>query len=76
MELIRHCIVDTNTNLVVNIIEYETVKTGPVPGFEEQQNLICVASETGEINGTYSDGVIVNPTVVPKTLEELLSAHN
>jgi hypothetical protein len=76
MELIRHCIVDTNTNLVVNTIEYETVKTGTVPGFEEQPNLICVASETGEIGGTYSDGVIVNPMVIPKTLEELLSTYN
>ena len=58
--MIRHCIIDTNTNLVVNIIEYETEQTGVPPGLES--HLLCVASETGQIDGTYNaDGTITNP---------------
>jgi hypothetical protein len=59
MSLIRHCIIDTTTNLVVNIIEYETEQTGIPPGLEE--HLLCVKSDTGEIGGTYENGVITNP---------------
>ncbi len=59
MSLIRHCIVDTTTNIVVNIIDYETEQTGIPPGLEN--NLLCVKSDTGEIGGTYADGVITNP---------------
>jgi hypothetical protein len=62
--MIRHCIIDTNTNLVVNIIDYETEQTGIPPGLEE--NLLCVKSDTGQIGGTYADGVITNlPTPEP-----------
>lgn len=59
MSLIRHCIIDTNTNLVVNIIEYETEQTGVPAGLEE--HLLCVKSDDGQIGGTYADGVITNP---------------
>jgi hypothetical protein len=59
MNLIKHCIIDTTTNLVVNIIEYETEQTGVPPGLET--HLLCVKSDTGEIGGTYTDGVITNP---------------
>jgi len=59
MSLIRHCIIDTTTNTVVNIIEYETEQTGVPPGLEE--HLLCVASNEGQIGGTYADGVITNP---------------
>jgi hypothetical protein len=59
MSLIRHCIIDTITNLVVNIIDYETEQTGVPIGLEE--HLLCVKSDTGEIGGTYADGVITNP---------------
>lgn len=59
MSLIRHCIIDTTTNLVVNIIEYETGQTGIPPGLEA--HLLCVKSDAGEIGGTYANGVITNP---------------
>ena len=59
MNLIRHCIIDTTTNLVVNIIEYETKQTGVPPSLEE--HLLCVKSDTGQIGGTYANGVITNP---------------
>ena len=58
MSLIRHCIIDTNTNKVVNIIEYETTQTGTPPGLES--HLLCVASNTGEMDGTYNNGTITN----------------
>ena len=57
--MIRHCIIDTNTNLVVNIIEYETEQTGIPLGLEEY--LLCIKSDTGQIGGTYENGVITNP---------------
>ena len=58
--MIRHCIIDINTNLVVNIVEYETEHTGLPEGLES--HLLCVANETGEIGGTYNqDGTITNP---------------
>jgi hypothetical protein len=57
--MIRHCIIDTNTNLVVNIIDYETTQTGVPQGLDT--NLLCVASNTGQIGGTYENGVITNP---------------
>jgi hypothetical protein len=56
--MIRHCIIDTNTNLVVNIIDYETEQTGIPAGLEE--HLLCVKSEEGQIGGTYANGVITN----------------
>ncbi len=58
MNLIRHCIIDTNTNIVVNIIEYESVQTGTTLGLES--NLLCVESSDGQIGGTYENGVITN----------------
>ena len=57
--MIRHCIIDTNTNLVVNIIDYETEQTGVPIGLEE--HLLCVKSDIGQMGGTYADGVITNP---------------
>ena len=63
MTLIRHCIVDTNTNIVVNIIDYEALQTGIPTGFEiESPNLLCVQSDEGQIGGVYSNGVITNPS--------------
>ena len=59
MSLIRHCIIDTNTNKVINIIEYETEQNDVPPGLEE--HLLCVASNEGQIGADYIDGVIVNP---------------
>jgi hypothetical protein len=57
--MIRHCIIDTNTNLVVNIIDYETQQTEVPIGLEA--HLLCVKSDTGQMGGTYADGVITNP---------------
>lgn len=59
--MIRHCIIDTNTNKVINIVEYENERTGVPEGLES--HLICVASETGQIGGTYNNGTITNPVV-------------
>ena len=40
MNLIRHCIINTTTNLVENIVEYEEIKSGVPLGFENQAHLI------------------------------------
>lgn len=59
MELIRHSIIDTNTNEVVNVIDYETEQTGVPPGLED--NLLCVKSDETGIGWTYINGVFDNP---------------
>lgn len=59
--MIRHCIIDTNTNKVINIVEYLNKKTGVPEGLES--HLICVASETGQISGKYNKRTITNPVV-------------
>jgi hypothetical protein len=57
--MFRTCIVNTDTNLVVNVIDYETEQTGTPPGFDE--NYLCVPSEFGIIGASYVGNVIVNP---------------
>lgn len=59
MALIRHCIIDTTTNTVVNIIEYDETLNITPPGLES--NLLCVQSDTGQIDATYLNGIITNP---------------
>ena len=55
--MIKHCIVDTNTNKVVNIIEYETQQNGVPPGFEsEAPHLLCVANDEAGIGWDYVNG--------------------
>lgn len=62
MNLIRHCIINTTTNLVENIVEYEEIKSGVPLGFEN--NYICVASDDGQMSATYNqDGTFTNPPV-------------
>ena len=61
MDLIKHCIVDTRTNTVVNIVEYETEQTGIPVGFEESAPyLLCVANSEAGIDWDYVDGAFVN----------------
>jgi len=67
MALIRHCIIDITTNTVVNIIEYETVKSGTADGLEE--HLICVQSDKGQIGASYNNGKFVNPIPSSITLK-------
>ncbi len=62
MKSIRHCIVDTNTNKVVNIIEYQTEQVGIPPGFElESPNLLCVANDLADIEWEYLNGEFIGP---------------
>lgn len=74
--MFRTCIVDTNTNLVVNVIEYENEQTGSAPGMPA--NMICVLSETGQINGVYKNGEIINPdpvfVVTPEMNKDMATA--
>ena len=65
MSLIRHCIVDTTSNIVVNIINYSDLQTGVPLGLES--NLLCVQSDAGQIGGVYDNGVITNPVPVENT---------
>ena len=61
--MIRHCIIDTTTNTVVNIIDYETEQTGAPIGLDSY--LLCVPSDTGQIGATYDNGVITNLPELP-----------
>jgi hypothetical protein len=60
MSLIKHCIVDTRTNKVVNIIEYETQQTSLVPGYESETYLLCVPSDIGGIDWDYVNNSFVD----------------
>jgi hypothetical protein len=61
--MIRHCIIDTNTNLVVNIIEYEAAPETPPAGFSD--GIIAVVSSKASIDWTYADGVFTEPQPYP-----------
>ena len=63
---IRHCIIDTTTNLVVNIVDYETEQSG-VPNRLED-TLLVIPSVDGQINGIYANGVITNPPAPPSMI--------
>jgi len=55
-DLIKHCIVDTRTNTVINIIEYETEQTGVPPGLDS--HLLCVANTIYGVGDLYQNGTL------------------
>ena len=63
MELYKHCIVDSQSNLVVNLIEYEEIKIGAPPGMSDQY--FCVYEPNGTIGVKYENGKIINPPSPP-----------
>ena len=78
--LIRHSIL--KDNVVVNVIEYETIQTGCPEGLED---VTAIASDEGQIGWTYADGVFTNPNppvivdipaLLPPTPEELMAQLN
>lgn len=61
MKFIRHAIVDTDTNKVVNVVEYETEQTGIPPGFEvDFPQYRCVKSDVANTGDDYVDGQFVD----------------
>jgi len=54
--LIRHVIL--KDNVVVNVIEYDTMQTGCPKGLED---VIALASDEGQIGWNYSNGVFTDP---------------
>jgi hypothetical protein len=59
--MIRHCIINTNTNKVINIIDYETQQTGVPLGFEtEAPHLSCVANDVAGIDWDYINNEFVD----------------
>lgn len=72
MSLIRHCVIDTTINKVVNVIDYATEQTGIPLGFENYApNLLCISSADGQIGSDYVNGVIVNPPQIEVTLPNI-----
>lgn len=58
----KHCIINTTTNLVENIVEYQEIKIGVPLGFEN--HYICVASNDAQIGATYNqDETFTNPPI-------------
>jgi hypothetical protein len=66
--LIRHVIL--KDNVVVNVIEYETIQTGCPEGLED---VIALASDEGQIGWTYANNTFTdpNPPIVPEPLPKL-----
>ena len=78
--LIRHAIL--KDNVVVNVIEYDTIQTGCPEGLED---VIAIASEEGQIGWVYADGIFTNPNppviveipaLLPPTPAELMAQLN
>jgi len=63
MSLIRHAIIDTTTNKIINIIDYEETQTGVPPGLES--HLLCIANDTYQIGGTLVNNVYTPPQPYP-----------
>lgn len=63
--LIRHVIL--KDNVVVNVIEYESVQTGCPEGLED---VIALASDEGQIGWTYDNGSFTDPN--PPVVQEPL----
>ena len=61
--MVRHAIVDMVTNIVINVIEYETEISGTPPGMPDYYE--AVVSDTAQIGWAYSNGVFINPTKPP-----------
>lgn len=68
--LIRHAIVENG--VISNIIEYETLQTGCPDGFE---NVLAIATDTGQIGWAYVDGLFIDPTPKPTETELLDNAR-
>lgn len=58
-----------NVDIVVNIIDYDTVPSNPPPGFESP--IIAIQSDTAQIGWGYVDGQFVAPPTPAPTPEEL-----
>lgn len=78
--LIRHVIL--KDNVVVNVIEYETLQTGCPEGLED---VIALASDEGQIGWTYANNTFIDPNppvivdipaLLPPTPEELMAQLN
>ena len=71
-DLIRHVIL--KDNVVVNVIEYETIQNGCPEGLED---VIALASDEGQIGWTYANGTFTdpNPPVIQEPLPELTPAE-
>jgi hypothetical protein len=59
--MVRTCIVDTDENQVINIIEYDEFPDSPPPGYSDK--FIAVASDIAQIGWTW-DGENLNPPPV------------
>jgi len=60
---VRHCIVATQTNLVINAVDYETdLQAGPAPGLE---NCIAVASTEAQVGWTWNGQSLTAPNTPP-----------
>jgi hypothetical protein len=72
MALQKYAIVDTNTNLVINVIQYENQPNNPPPGFSPET--IAVQSDTAGPGWTYVNGQFTPPSSPAPTPDELLAA--
>lgn len=71
----RYAIIDSNQNVVVNVVDYDTVPGNPPPGFAS--NFIAVQSDTGQIGDSWNGTAIVpapQPTPPPLTPAQQVAA--
>lgn len=57
--MIRAAIINTKTNMIENVVEYETLPEGKVPGFDDDH--IAVADDRVSMNWTWDGQKLVEP---------------
>lgn len=63
--MIRHAIVDTSTNIVVNLIDYDSDISGTIPPGMETP-MLAIMSDTADIGWHYQSGKdFINPNKPP-----------
>lgn len=56
----RYAIINTNTNIVENVVEYDNIPINPPPGFEN--NYIAIDSDIANPGWEYKNNQFIDPT--------------
>ncbi|SIO51222.1 hypothetical protein SAMN05443247_06907 [Bradyrhizobium erythrophlei] len=59
----RYAIIDTATDHVINVVEYESSPSSPPPGFD--QGIIAVQSDLADMSWTWNGTSLVAPAPLP-----------
>ena len=67
MTLKRYAIINTQTNVIENVIEFDSEPNAPVPGFEDYY--IAIQNDYVGTNWNYVNGELIAPIIQPFSTE-------